>query len=161
MKTIKLLISVLIMTMVSCQKEDLEPKNTKISTVKTENNFGRYYDEFRVYVMDSRFSRGSCGAGPGVCFQDGFGNKWEYALIDNSDNPDVGPIGVSIVNSSLNLSFYRSLEEDKFIIERDVTLNPSLTRALGKRNIVLKAGVYPVNFERVAHGESLVRAIIR
>ncbi|MEO8516343.1 MAG: hypothetical protein ABI426_06345 [Flavobacterium sp.] len=161
MKTIKLLIPALFISMVSCQKDDLEPKNPTPTEVQSLNESGRYYDEFRVYVMDSRFSRTTCATGPGVCFQDGFGNIWDYAFIDNSDDPEVGPIGVSIVNDRLSLSFYRSLEEDKFIIERDVTVNPSLARALGKRTIILKAGIYPVSFERFANGESTVNTIMR
>jgi hypothetical protein len=160
MKTIKLLIPALLISLVSCQKEDLEQKETP-TEIKTVNASGRYYDEFRVYVMDSRFSRATCATGPGVCFQDGFGNIWDYAFVDNSNNPDVGPIGVSVANNRLNLSFYRSLEEDTFIIDRDVTVNPNLARALGKRSIVLKAGVYPVSFERFANGESNVTAIMR
>ena len=160
MKTIKLLIPALFISLVSCQKEDLEQTKTP-TEIKTVNESGRYYDEFRVYVMDSRFSRATCATGPGVCFQDGFGNIWDYAFVDNSNDPDVGPIGVSITNNRLNLSFYRSLEEDKFIINRDVTVNPSLARALGKRSIVLKAGIYPVSFERFANGESTVTAIMQ
>ena len=161
MKTIKLLIPALIVSLTSCQKDDLQQKSTTPTAVKSEKEFGRYYDEFRVYVMDSRFSRASCGTGPGVCFQDGFGNIWDYAFRDNSNDSEVGPIGVGIVNDHINLSFYRSLEEDKFIIDRDVTVNPSLARALGKRSIVLKAGIYPVTFERFAHGESNVIASIQ
>ncbi len=162
MKTIKLLIPVLLISLASCQKEDLEQQNTNPSDVKITNESGRYYDEFRVYVMDSRFSRATCATGPGVCFQDGFGNIWDYAFVDNnSDDPDVGPIGVSIVNDRLNLSFYRSLEERDFIIDRDVVVNPSLAKALGKKSIVLKAGRYPVSFERFINGESNVTAIMQ
>lgn len=161
MKTIKLLIPALLISLASCQKEDVEQKNTTPTDVKSKNESGRFYDEFRVYVMDSRFSRTTCSTGPGVCFQDGFGNIWDYAFVDNSHDPEVGPIGVSIVNDRVNLSFYRSLEEDKFIIERDVVVNPTLARALGKRSIILKAGIYPVSFARFANGESNVTAAMR
>lgn len=113
----------------------------------------------RVYVLDVRFSRQTCATGPGVCFKDGFGNIWDYNYFDRwADDGDVGPIGVELDGDQLRLVFYRSLEEDLFIIHEDVKVNESLCRALG-RSFTIKAGEYPVSFEGNEFGAALVSII--
>jgi hypothetical protein len=160
MKTIKLLIPALFISLVSCQKEELLERNESQTT--TNNNLdSRYYDEFTIYVMDSRYSRGTCSTGPGVCFKDSFGHIWDYNLFNLVSNPDVGPVGVTLAENQISLTFFRSLEEDVFIIEEDVTVNASLSRAFGKREIILKAGKYEVNYDENKYGKSKVKSIIK
>lgn len=158
MKTLKTLamVAVLSLTM-SCQKEEISEVTPQL--IDSEN--ARFYNLFRVYVMDPRFSRATCATGPGVCFKDGVGHIWDYNFYDNSiGNNDVGPIGISLTEKGLHLGFFRSLEEKELIIAEDAVLDQGVTNALGKKRIIIKAGRYSVAFNRLRHGESKVDAIM-
>lgn len=149
------------LVIMSCQKEELVSSNDN-STISDSKDSSTKGGLFRLYVMDARFSRATCSTGPGVCFKDGGGNVWDYNFYDRYvGNTEVGPMGISVLNNStVGLGFYRNLEENEFIIERDVVLNPIFSRALGKTNITLKAGSYAVNRSRIENGEATVTAII-
>lgn len=142
----------------SCsQEEEIPPaasENLPDTTTPGSGNARLNY--WSVYVMDVRFSRETCATGPGVCFKDGFGDIWDYSFIDNSNDPDVGPIGVELAGDQLLLTFYRSLEEDAFIVQEDVAINETLCRALGKSSLSIKAGRYAVSYKTHKFGEALV-----
>ena len=155
MKTLKTLAVVALVSLtMSCQKDELPTTSEGVNIETPRLNL------FSVYVMDARFSRTTCWTGPGVCFKDGFGNVWDYNFFDNQiNNPDVGPIGVTLSGENLNLGFYRSLEEKEFILESDVVLTSSLANALGKKRIIMKAGAYPLSHTRLRNGEASVKII--
>jgi hypothetical protein len=151
--------------MVGCSKdEDVKIADNTQSSVAVNDDSklnARYYAPW-VYVMDARFSRGTCSTGPGVCFKDGNGNTWNYgdligyAFVDNSTDGDVGPIGMHLDRDKIHLAFFRSLEEDTFIIDEDVRLSDKLAGALGGTTIILKAGVYKVSYDTYKYGEAVV-----
>lgn len=107
--------------------------------------------------MDARYSRGTCSTGPGVCFKDGYGNIFSPSFVDNTpDDSDTGPIGMHLEGNKIHFTFFRSLEEDTFILQEDVRLNEKLASALGSNSIVLKAGRYTVSREKNKYGEAFV-----
>ena len=153
-----LLIIAFLIALVGCQDEGLT-KSSSQSTVSAGDgqvSTPHLYYASWIYVMDARFSSATCATGPGVCFKNGFGDIWDYAFFDNSLSGDVGPVGVKVDDEKLHMSFFRSLEEDSFIVEEDVQLNDKLANALGKNVIVIKAGKYRVTFDNYKYGEALV-----
>jgi len=134
--------------------DNAQSRTQAIGNPDEEVNPQPYYASW-IYVMDARFSRSTCWTGPGVCFKNGFGDIWDYSMVDNSTSDDVGPIGLHLENNQLHFRFFRSLEEDTFIIEEDVKLNESLAKALGKP-IVIRAGEYRVSYDRNKYGDSVV-----
>jgi hypothetical protein len=153
--------SVILASSVSCSHEEVIPSAASEglpNAITSESNSARL-NYWSVYVMDVRFSRETCATGPGVCFKDGFGDIWDYSLIDNSNDPDVGPIGVELAGDQLHLTFYRSLEEDTFIVQEDVAINETLCRALGKSSLSMKTGRYAVSYKTHKFGEALVDII--
>jgi hypothetical protein len=161
MKTFNLLFMsfvLLLLVLVSCHTEEELTAPGKLPASSQHDAVSdsptRLYASW-IYVMDVRFSRETCATGPGVCFKNDFGDIWNYNFVDNSTDGDVGPVGVKLEKEQLHFTFFRSLEEDSFIIEEDVTLNNKLSRALGRR-ITLKAGNYPVSYDNYRYGEAYV-----
>lgn len=164
MSMFKLTTIALVVALVSCNDElvktDTQTTPAAVATGSVTPSPSIYY-AYWVYVMDVRFSRATCATGPGVCFKNGFGDIWDYSFIDNSTDGDVGPIGVALTNNKIHVSFFRSLEEDAFIIDEDVAINSTLARALGKSEIILKAGKYAVDYTNYKFGEAYVTIAAR
>lgn len=161
-------------TFVACDKEE-ELIQDELTTNSTAISNQRAYFAPWVYVMDWRFSRGTCATGPGVCFQDGDGDILDYTWLNvngggtytelaenfekftaNDDDLDNGPMAFRIENRRLHIAFSRSLEETSLRIDRDVELPQALAAYLGKSSITIPAGSYEVDYANLKHGEAYV-----
>ncbi len=158
MKILNLLIIGVVISLVACQDNALAPKTSQFVAPPINNgqpSSDSTSSSMRIYVMDARFSRTTCSTGPGVCFKDGSGNIWDYDLrINPSGGNDVGTLGIELAGDQLHFSFFKSLEEDAFIVEEDVKLNDNFAKALGKSVIIIKAGTYRVTYDNYKYGEA-------
>ncbi|WP_428740535.1 hypothetical protein [Tenacibaculum sp.] len=164
------LVGVAFMMLQACQKEDitselLNHKNLEVKQARA------YYAPW-VYVMDWRFSRGTCTTGPGVCFKNDDGDILVYGnassgsseevketfskLLEGNNDEDNGVIAFRNEGESLRLVFSRSLEEEDLIISEDVYLRDDIVKELEKTNITLRAGKYVVDYSRFKNGEVLI-----
>lgn len=144
---------------VSCSQDDesVSIKQTNKQDHLSDASHSARYNFPWEYVMDARYSRGTCSTGPGVCFKNGYGDIFSPSFVDNTpDDGDTGPIGMHLEGDKMHFTFFRSLEEDVFIIREDVQLNEKLATALGQPVIILKAGQYNVRFDAYKHGEAFV-----
>ncbi|MFT7898669.1 hypothetical protein VBY74_01680 [Tenacibaculum ascidiaceicola] len=163
-------VGVAFMMLQACQKEDTT--NELLNNKNLEVKQARAYYAPWVYVMDWRFSRGTCTTGPGVCFKNDYGDILVYGnvssgsseevketfskLMEGNNDEDNGVIAFRNEGESLRLVFSRSLEEEDFIISEDVSLRDDIVKELGKTNIILQAGKYVVDYSRFKNGEVLI-----
>lgn len=163
-------VGVAFMMLQACQKEDTT--NELLNNKNLEVKQARAYYAPWVYVMDWRFSRGTCTTGPGVCFKNDYGDILVYGsassgsseevketfskLMEGNNDEDNGVIAFRNEGESLRLVFSRSLEEEDFIISEDVSLRDDIVKELGKTNITLQAGKYVVDYSRFKNGEVLI-----
>lgn len=66
------IVGIVLMMLQACQKEDTA--NELLNNTNLEVKQARAYYAPWVYVMDWRFSRGTCTTGPGVCFKNDYGD---------------------------------------------------------------------------------------
>lgn len=163
------LVGVAFMMLQACQKEDTA--NELLNNKNLEVKQARLYYAPWVYVMDWRFSRGTCTTGPGVCFKNDYGDILVYGnassgssdevkeifskLMEGNNDEDNGVIAFRNEGESLRLVFSRSLEED-FIISEEISLRDDIVKELGETNITLQAGKYVVDYSRFKNGEVLI-----
>lgn len=164
------IVGIAFMMLQACQKE--ETANELLNNTNLEVKQARAYYAPWVYVMDWRFSRGTCTTGPGVCFKNDYGDILVYGnassgsseevkevffkLMEGNNDEDNGVIAFRNEEEAVRLVFSRSLEEEDFIISEDVTLREDVAAKLGKTNIVLRAGKYVVDYSRFKNGEVLI-----
>ncbi|CAM1364914.1 conserved hypothetical protein [Tenacibaculum sediminilitoris] len=164
------IVGVVLMALQACQKEDTA--NELLNNKNLEVKQARAYYAPWVYVMDWRFSRGTCTTGPGVCFKNDYGDILVYGsvssdsseevketfskLMEGNNDEDNGVIAFRNEGESLRLVFSRSLEEENFIISEDVYLREDVATKLDKTNVVLQAGEYVVDYSRFKNGEVLI-----
>lgn len=148
----------MIISLMACQDNALNETDAFNIKPTVDNDQPSDDDEgssLRIYVMDARFSRTTCSTGPGVCFKDGSGNIWSYDFyVRPSGGDDVGTIGIELSGEKLHFTFFRSLEEDSFIVEEDVQMDGKIASALGKEILILKAGTYRVSYDHYKYGEA-------
>lgn len=127
------------------------------------------------YVMDVRFSRGSCATGPGVCFQNEGGDIWDYGinngdpnnyveevsramelLMEGNNDPESGVVAYRLEENRLHLVFSRSLEENVLVVDESYRLRSDLARAFERENITLQPGEYAVDRSNFEHGEAYI-----
>ena len=161
----------------SCSKDETSNQVQDETQIETNVSAKAYYAPW-VYVMDWRFSRGTCATGPGVCFQNDDGDIWDYSFVSNggstidevknnlvrfttSEDPDVGVIAYQLEGDMLRMVFSRSLEEEQLVISEDTDLGQGLAAMLGKASITIPRGSYRVNMGTFEHGEALVPIISR
>ncbi|AZJ36077.1 hypothetical protein [Tenacibaculum singaporense] len=164
------LVGVAFMMLQACQKEDTA--NELLNNKNLEVKQARAYYAPWVYVMDWRFSRGTCTTGPGVCFKNDYGDILVYGnassgssdevkeifskLMEGNNDEDNGVIAFRNEGESLRLIFSRSLEEEDFIISEEISLRDDIVKELGETNITLQAGKYVVDYSRFKNGEVLI-----
>lgn len=164
------IVGIVLMMLQACQKEDTA--NELLNNTNLEVKQARAYYAPWVYVMDWRFSRGTCTTGPGVCFKNDYGDILVYSnassgsseevketfskLMEGNNDEDNGVIAFRNEGESVRLVFSRSLEEEGFIISEDVTLREEVATKLDKTNITLQAGKYVVDYSRFKNGEVLI-----
>ncbi|REH52288.1 hypothetical protein C7448_10320 [Tenacibaculum gallaicum] len=164
------LVGIAFMMLQACQKEDTT--NELLNDKNLEVKQARMHNPPWVYVMDWRFSRGTCTTGPGVCFKNDYGDILVYGnassgsseevketfskLMEGNNDEDNGVIAFRNEGESVRLVFSRSLEEEGFIISEDVTLREEVATKLDKTNITLQAGKYVVDYSRFKNGEVLI-----
>ncbi|RSC93731.1 hypothetical protein [Tenacibaculum singaporense] len=164
------LVGVVFMMLQACQKEDTA--NELLNNKNLEVKQARAYYAPWVYVMDWRFSRGTCTTGPGVCFKNDYGDILVYGntssgssgevkeifskLMEGNNDEDNGVIAFRNEGESLRLVFSRSLEEEDFIISEEISLRDDIVKELGETNITLQAGKYVVDYSRFKNGEVLI-----
>lgn len=164
------IVGIVLMMLQACQKEDTA--NELLNNTNLEVKQARAYYAPWVYVMDWRFSRGTCTTGPGVCFKNDYGDILVYGnassgsseevketfskLMEGNNDEDNGVIAFRNEGESVRLVFSRSLEEEGFIISENVTLREEVATKLDKTNITLQAGKYVVDYSRFKNGEVLI-----
>ncbi|RLK00368.1 MULTISPECIES: hypothetical protein [Tenacibaculum] len=164
------IVGIVLMMLQACQKEDTA--NELLNNTNLEVKKARAYYAPWVYVMDWRFSRGTCTTGPGVCFKNDYGDILVYSnassdsseevketfskLMEGNNDEDNGVIAFRNEGESLRLVFSRSLEEEDFIISENVSLREDIVAELGKADITLQAGKYVVDYSRFKNGEVLI-----
>ena len=172
MKTLQKFVTVIVflMALQACQKDEAATELLNSKNLVTQE--ARMYNPPWVYVMDWRFSRETCATGPGVCFKNNDGDIFVNGdsstdssaevkeiflrlLKDNTDE-DNGVIAFRNEKDFIRLAFSRSLEEDSFIISKDVSLREDITLKLNKKNIILLAGEYALDYSRFKNGEVLI-----
>lgn len=163
----------------SCTKDESSTPAQDETQQELTTTTKAYYPPW-VYVMDVRFSRDTCATGPGVCFQNGDGDIWDYMFVGNGgstieevkanldrfdinddDEDDIGVVAYQREGDMLRVVFSRSLEEENFVLSSDKELEQGLAAALGKASITIPKGSYRVNKGTFEHGEALVPIVSR
>lgn len=161
----------------SCTQEANTESNNDATVQDVTVEAKAYYPPW-VYVMDVRFSRDTCATGPGVCFQNGDGDIWDYMFVSNGgstidevranldrfdinddDEDDIGVVAYQLEGEMLRVVFSRDLEEEYFVVSSDKRLEEGLAAALGKASVTIPKGEYRVNKENFEHGEALVAVV--
>ena len=157
---------------IACSNDEIAPVENENLTFQ-ENEANRWIYFPWEYVMDWRFSRGSCATGPGVCFKNEYGDIWGYehngnnpvgeitatmeGLMTGYEDPDEGLIVFRLEGESLHLIFSRSLEEEQFVVENDEVIRGELAERLRREQIVIPAGTYEVRYGNFEHGETYIK----
>lgn len=127
------------------------------------------------YVMDWRYGR-TCDPGGGICFKNGYGDVFQYWILDASmgdvipgmvvdpkdvpgddgTDPEVGPMYLRIEDSRLHVIFCRSVEGSTFDVDEPVRFRDEILEALHYK-FTLKPGKYRVDFSKYKdYGEAWI-----
>ncbi len=162
------LVMITTIAFMSCQNEDeviTEEVNVEFQNTSRSNENSN--DIIWSYIMDIRFSR-ICDTGGGVCFNEG-DDIWDYGplvsgpptpadvnSLDRNDDHEIGGMFLGLTNDKIHIIFAEDVEDEFLFIDEDVTLPEDLFSELEGYPITIKAGEYPISFDRYEFGETYV-----
>jgi hypothetical protein len=167
---VTLVTTILLSTLVGCSKDEVQNQENNVITEQAEDQL-RWHVFPWEYIMDTRFSRDTCGTGPGVCYSNEGGDIFGYGtsndpndyvgevqqqldiLMEGNNDPEVGVVAYRLIDNTLQIVFSRSLEEQNFVVSENYELRSDLAEAFGRSSLILPRGEYQVDRSNFEHGE--------